>query len=258
MRYLFGDSDLAAHRLEIVHEVFSQASRPLLQETAAAKRIGLAMDLGCGPGVCTRFLAEVTGCDRAVGLDNSERFIALAQARSSARVQFRLHDVAAVPFPVGPADLMYCRFLLTHLREPEVMPAQWATQLQPGGRLVMEEVEQIDAADPTLRTYLEVLAALLAHQGGRLYIGPALNRLPEPEGLHRELSEVTPLPVSTAKAATMFLMNLQAWKNEAFVRARFGDTTIASIETRLRELTEIDARRSDIEWGMRQILYRRG
>jgi len=258
MRYLFGDSDLAARRLEIVHAVFAEASRPLLHATAAAKRIGLAIALGCGPGVCTRFLAEVTGCYRAVGLDSSEQFIALAQARSSERVQFRLHDVAVVPFPVGPADLLYCRFLLTHLGDPEVMPARWATQLQPGGRLVMEEVEQIDAADPTLRTYLEVLAALLAHQGGRLYIGPALNRLPEPEGLHRELSRVTPLPVSTAKAATMFSMNLQAWKNEAFVRARFGDPTIASIETRLRELTEIDARRSDIEWGMRQILYRRG
>ena len=122
----------------------------------------------------------------------------------------------------------------------------------------MEEVEQIDAAEPTLRTYLEVLAALLEHQGLSLYIGPALNRLPEPEGLHRELSRVMPLRVSTAKAATMFLMNLQAWKNDLFVRARFGDSKIASIETRLQELTEIDGGRGDIEWGMRQIVFRRG
>src|SRR5688500_11612077 len=133
MRYLFGDSDLAARRLEIVHAAFASASRALLQEVVG-QGIDLAIDLGCGPGVCTQFLAAVTGCKQAVGLDRSDRFIALARARVIERVQFRVHDVTVIPFPVGPADLLYSRLLLTHLREPEALLGRWASQLRDGGR----------------------------------------------------------------------------------------------------------------------------
>jgi trans-aconitate 2-methyltransferase len=256
MRYLFGDSDIAAHRLEIVHEVFAATSRPLLQEVVSPG-IDLAIDLGCGPGVCTHFLAEVTGCARAVGLDSSQRFITLARARATARVEFQRHDVTAVPFPMGPADLLYCRLLLTHLHDPGGALARWATQLRPGGQLVIEEVEDIDTTQPVLRDYLDVLAALLAHQHNELYIGPALHELPDPEGLRRELSRVARLPVATFQAATMFLLNLQAWGTQDFVTAQFGAATVAALADGLRKLTVIEGGRTEIEWGMRQIVHRR-
>lgn len=257
MSYLFGDSDLAAHRLEIVHEVFAATSRPLLQEVAM-QPLGLAIDLGCGPGVCTRFLAEVTGSRLVAGLDSSARFIALAkQARMSDRVRFFVHDVTLVPFPVGPADLLYGRLLLTHLLEPGIALERWATQLCAGGRLVLEEVEDIRADQPVLRSYLEVVAAALAHRGNRLYVGPILDALPDPSGLHREISRVARLPVSNAQAATMFLMNLQTWRNDEFVKAHFGDAMLAPLDAELRAIAQEDSDRSQIEWSVRQIVYRR-
>lgn len=255
MRYLFGDSDLAAHRLEVLHEVFSETSRPLLQE-AASQPISLAIDLGCGPGVCTHFLAETVGCDRAVGLDSSSRFIALAQARATERVQFRVHDVTVVPFPVGSADLLYGRYLLTHLHEPATRLARWASVLRPGGRIVVEDAELIHTDQPTLRAYLELVAALLAHQGHQLYLGPTLDKLPTPDGLRREVSRVARLPVATAQAARMFWMNLPAWKADPFVTYRYGEGRIASLDHQLRALIDADQERSDIEWGIRQLVYR--
>ena len=130
MRYLFGDSDLAAHRLEVLHRVFRPTSETMLREVAS-QGVGLAIDLGCGPGVCTRFLAENLNAEQVIGLDSSPGFIALAQAQATERIQFAVHDVTVVPFPVGPADLLYGRYLMTHLREPGIVFARWASQSCP-------------------------------------------------------------------------------------------------------------------------------
>jgi SAM-dependent methyltransferase len=256
MRYLFGDSDLAARRLEVVHAVFAPASRHLLQEVVD-QGIGLVADLGCGPGACTRFLAEVTRCDRAVGLDSSERFIALAREHPTERVAFHLHDVTEVPFPVGPSDLVYGRLLLTHLHDPGVVLGRWASQVRPGGQLIVEEVELIETEQPTLRAYLDVLAAVMARRGTELYIGAGLDRIGELAGMERELSRVARIPVATAQAATMFRMNLETWGNDDDVTARLGSGAIDALRAGLRELVASDRTRVDIEWGMRQIVYRR-
>lgn len=140
MRYAFGDSDLAARRLQLLGEVFAPSTRAFLQ-ASVSREPSLVVDLGCGPGYTTHFLAETLPCGRAVGLDHSDHFISLAQQTATQRVSFQAHDVTQVPFPTGPADLLYCRFLLTHLRDPEAVVARWTDQLRPGGLLLMEEAE---------------------------------------------------------------------------------------------------------------------
>ncbi|HZU74432.1 MAG TPA: hypothetical protein VE990_16850, partial [Acidimicrobiales bacterium] len=57
--YSFGDTDAAAERLALLDRVFDAPSGALLTE-AAARGVGLAVDLGCGPGHSTRRLAELT------------------------------------------------------------------------------------------------------------------------------------------------------------------------------------------------------
>ena len=91
MQYLFGDTDVAARRLERLHDVFAAATRPFLLEWADAPP-ALAIDLGCGSGRTTHCLAELLRGERTVGLDNSERFLAIAQKTATDRVSFFLHD----------------------------------------------------------------------------------------------------------------------------------------------------------------------
>jgi hypothetical protein len=176
---------------------------------------------------------------------------------TSPRIQFHRHDVTTTPFPVSPADLLYGRFLVTHLGDPSVLFARWATQLRPGGLLIVEDANDIDTDHSTLRAYLEVVAALLAHQGNQLYVGRSLHELADPTGLRRERSEVPRLPVATAQAATMFWMNLQTWKADPFVVSQFGPVHIARIESELATLMAVTGGRSDIEWEVRQLVYRR-
>ncbi|MGH3099879.1 MAG: class I SAM-dependent methyltransferase, partial [Thermoleophilia bacterium] len=172
--YAFGDSAAAARRLGLLADVFEPPSRELLERFGGVPP-GLAVDLGCGPGHTTRLVASVTGARRTLGLDQSASFVALAEAEAPPGVSFAVHDVTLAPFPCPPAGLVYGRFLLSHLPDPAAALAAWATQLAPGGLLLVDEVDRIHTADPALRGYLEVAAALLASRGHTLEVGPLLH-----------------------------------------------------------------------------------
>ena len=255
-QYLFGDTGLATQRLQVLAEVFVDSSRAFLRDTVTAK-LRLALDLGCGPGYSTHLLADVLQCDRVAGLDNSEHFISLAQKTRTSRVSFHLHDVTAVPFPVGLSDLLYCRLLLTHLTDPQAVVGKWATQLEPNGRLLIEEVERIHTRNGLFSTYLKILEAVMTHQSNRLYIGPALDGLKDPPLLKRRVSQIRRFPVSTDKAATMFFLNLQTWKDQPFIRAHYSASMMTQLETDLRTLTKTESREREIEWELRQIAFER-
>jgi ubiquinone/menaquinone biosynthesis C-methylase UbiE len=256
MQYLFGDSDIAVQRLKVLAQVFSDTTRAFFLE-AAVHKPRLALDLGCGPGYSTHLLVEVLQCDRAAGLDNSEHFISLARQSKTEQVSFYLHDITSVPFPVRPADLLYCRFLLTHLKEPQDIVAKWATQLNLEGLLLMEEVEWIDTKKTVFTTYLEILQAMLEHQSNNLYVGPVLNGLAETDNLKRQINRVKPLQVSTQQAATMFFLNMQAWKHQPFIQAHYSASTINQLEENLITLTKQRDGGMEIEWGMRQLAFER-
>ncbi|HET6793753.1 MAG TPA: class I SAM-dependent methyltransferase, partial [Acidimicrobiales bacterium] len=179
-RSSFGDTDHAADRLELLGEVFAPPGRSVLRSLGAGA-IGLAVDLGCGPGASTRLIAEELAPEVLVGLDLSEAFLARARRRGPAASWYR-HDVTVVPFPTGPADLLYARLVLAHLPDAEAVMASWLTQLRPGGRLVIEEDDAIATDVATLSAYDDLAASLVAHRGGDLLVGRRLAQLVAPPG----------------------------------------------------------------------------
>jgi SAM-dependent methyltransferase len=255
-KYLFGDSDTAARRLEVLAEVFAGTTRTFLLDAVTA-RPDLALDLGCGPGFTTHFLADVLRCKRAIGIDSSEHFIALADRTETRKVSFCLYDVTHVPFPTGPADLLFCRFLLTHLKDPEAVVGAWATQLRPKGLMMMEEVEWIDTSNRLFTTYLGIVERMLAEQSNRLYIGPVLETLVQAEDLENRMSRVVTLRVPNHLAATMFFMNLQSWKQQPFIQASYPPETIEQLERDLEAVARTRNDKAEIEWGLRQIALER-
>jgi trans-aconitate 2-methyltransferase len=255
--YAFGDGELAVERMRRLAEVFEGTSARFLAASVSAP-VGLAVDLGCGPGHTTRLLAGTLRPDRTVGLDASARMVQVAAAAGGApgrTLEFLRHDVTAVPFPVGPADLVYARFLMSHLSDPGTALAAWATQVVPGGLLLLDEVEWIHTGEPALATYLEVVAGLLQRRGHRLGPGPLLEALPDPPGLRRQASTVATLPVGVRAAATMFGLNLRVWGQDPQVRADQGDLP-ARLGAELAALAAAPDR-DGITWGMRQVVYHR-
>jgi SAM-dependent methyltransferase len=221
MQYQFGDQDLAARRLGVVARVFEATTRDFLNQ-ARPQRIERAYDLGCGPGFTTRLLGEVFDCGAIVGLDTSQRFLAMAREPAAARLRFHHHEVLVTPFPEGPADLIFCRFLLSHLPDPRSCLETWATQLKPGGRLLIEEVEAIETTQPVFAGYLDTVERMLKNQQTALYVGPLLEELGDPPRLQRLLSRPQRLRVTNRDAATMFAMNVPNWKDRPFPAGRLS------------------------------------
>ena len=94
-KYQFTDTDLAAQRLKYLADVYAESTRDFILD-AVNYRPRLVLDLGCGPGYTTHLLADLTQCSQIVGLDNSKRFISLAERNKTDQVSFRLHDITSV------------------------------------------------------------------------------------------------------------------------------------------------------------------
>jgi protein-L-isoaspartate O-methyltransferase len=77
--YSFGDSAIAAERLEIVAATFEPATRTLLGSRSVTPR--RVLDLGPGPGHTTALLAELYPGAELVAVELSESYAAQAAAR---------------------------------------------------------------------------------------------------------------------------------------------------------------------------------
>jgi trans-aconitate 2-methyltransferase len=249
-RYTFGDTDQASQRLAQVAAIFDAPTRAFL--AAVGRRpVGLAVDLGCGPGYTTELLARCLQPGRLAGLDRSTAFLEQARRRVPA-ASFHAHDVTGIPLPTGPADLLFARFLLTHLPEPGQVVAGWATQLAPGGLLLLDEVEWIRTADPALAGYLEALTAVLQARGHRLHVGPVLAALPDPPGVERRTSQEAVHQVDPQRAAAMFRTNLSVWRHDPEARDLVGTAELDRLDRALATPAT-----APITWGLRQLAWRR-
>jgi ubiquinone/menaquinone biosynthesis C-methylase UbiE len=256
MSYAFGDSAVAAERLAVVAEVFEGPSQRFWR-TFAPSTPRLALDLGCGPGHTTCALAQSVHPLKTVGIDSSAEFLARAEQAAEPGVRFVRHDVTAFPFPLEPADLVVCRFLLSHLRNPALVLAAWGTLLATAGRLLIEEVESISTDCPVFQRYLALVSATLEGQGQTLYVGPFLDRVGAPPGLGRIASRVTEHRVTTTKAARMFELNLDALGRNPLAREREGEKGLRELAQALRSLSLLPDPSFENRWGLRQLAFER-
>ena len=97
------------------------------------------LDLGCGCGATTEFLAARVGPGgRVMGLDVSAPMIEVAKRRlaACANVELICADAAKYAFAVPVADLLVSRFGVMFFGDPTDAFANFGKALKPGGRMV--------------------------------------------------------------------------------------------------------------------------
>jgi SAM-dependent methyltransferase len=213
--YTFGDDDVAARRLDLLAHVYEPPTRALLARWAPPV-VGLAVDLGCGPGHTTRLLHELTGARRTVGLERSPAYLASARAYLAGvpGAEVLEHDVTRSPLPVEGADLVFARFLLTHLSQPRRALEVWAEALAPGGRLIVQETARLVSRDPALGRYYELVAELQALHEQALDVGSQLPELAAAAGLRVEHAGRRPVAQRPAEMAALHVLNLRTWRQD--------------------------------------------
>ena len=150
-------------------------------------RVGIAtdarcLDLGCGGGDLSCALAALVPDGSVLGVDFDATKVELATAEAAAagihNVEYRVEDVTAPSEPDDAIDVIYMRFVLTHLTDPLAALVRARNRLAPGGVLMAEDIDfRGSFCEPPSRAfdrYVELYTAAARARGCDPDIGPRL------------------------------------------------------------------------------------
>jgi 2-polyprenyl-6-hydroxyphenyl methylase/3-demethylubiquinone-9 3-methyltransferase len=112
-------------------------------ERAGLRSGSKALDVGCGGGLMAEEVAELGFV--VVGVDPSAPSIATARTHAEAsglRIEYRQASGEALPFADGAFDLVYCCDVIEHVANPDLLIAESARVLRPGGVYVFDTINR--------------------------------------------------------------------------------------------------------------------
>lgn len=139
-------SELDDSRLMSLTQVFGMRPSRLKLIVDAVRIAGLSdthtlLEVGCGNGTAAVFLSQKYGCN-VVGIDSSERMIALAAKRAEAerlayKVEFLVADAVNLPLPDSMFDTIICEAVFSTLVDKERAAKEFRRVLRSGGKVLM-------------------------------------------------------------------------------------------------------------------------
>jgi len=210
-------------RLRVLARVMHASSMSLFDRLGL--RDGLTcLDVGCGGGDATLELARrVAPSGMVVGVDIDETKLQLARTEAAqqalSNVEFRLADIRETCAP-ATCDIVYARFLLTHLSDPAGTVSAFYKHLRPGGSLAVEDIDCNGhftyPESKAFRRYHELYCATVVRRGGDPNIGPRLPGLlkqagfedvgvaiVQPIGMEGEVKLMNPLTMENITGAVL-------------------------------------------------------
>ena len=232
-------------RLRILGRVMRPSSLSLFERLGLTD--GLAcLDVGCGGGDATLELARrVAPRGSVVGVDIDETKLQIARAEAAQQgvrnVEFQLSDIREADVP-ALFDVVYARFLLTHLSDPAGAVRRLYRHLRPGGRIGVEDIDFSGyfayPESKAFRRYCELYCATVVRRGGDPNIGPRLPELLKQGGFEAVgISAVQPI----AMEGEVKLLGPLTMENIAGAVLADGLASQSEIDDLVRELYEFAA-----------------
>jgi len=111
-------------------------------------RAGHILDLGCGYGIATHWLASFTDTRTFFGMDYDENKIRVAQrtAPENARIQFALADVLTCEYPLCDTVLLLDVLHYWQLEKQQMILTKARKALRPGGKLILRDGARTESA----------------------------------------------------------------------------------------------------------------
>ena len=221
--YVISGGIAGRERLRVLARVMHASTASLFD------RVGIApgwfcLDAGCGGGDVTIELARRVGPQgRVLGVDFDETKIAIAREEALTHgitnVEFRRVSIGDDPL-VDDFDLVYSRFLLTHLKDPAAAVVQFYRSLRPGGRVIVEDIDFtgffVYPESDACHRFRELYCAAVRRNGADPDIGPKLPLLlkhhqfadvdvsvTQPMGLAGDVKLITPMTMENIGTAVV-------------------------------------------------------
>jgi ubiquinone/menaquinone biosynthesis C-methylase UbiE len=185
--YVIRGGQAGRDRLRVIAHVLWPTTERLLAAAGIAPGMR-CLDVGCGGGDVSFAMARLVGPLGAVtSIDRDEAKLQLARddaAREGLRnVDFRQMNVDDLADEAA-YDLVYARFLLSHLLDPGAALRRMVRAAKPGGAIVVEDIDHSGVfgypPSPAIARYVQFYNEVVRRRGADPEIGP---RLP---GLFRE------------------------------------------------------------------------
>jgi ubiquinone/menaquinone biosynthesis C-methylase UbiE len=120
-----------------------------LAQIDASQRV---LDVGCGIGGPSRYLASKFGC-QITGLDLTPEFVALAgmlaqRTRLADKVTYRQGNALDLPFPDASFDIVWSQNAAMNIADRDRLYGEMQRVLRPSGRLALQDVAAGPGGEP--------------------------------------------------------------------------------------------------------------
>lgn len=168
-------------RLKILSRVMHATTAALFERIGVSSGM-TCLDVGCGSGdVAMELCRRVGPQGRVMGADIDETKVELARQEAESlgirNVEFRTLDIRGNPSTLE-FDVVYARFVLTHLQDPVATIDTFYQHLKPGGFVILEDIDFsgyfVYPESKVFNRYHELYCAAVRRRGGDPNIGPRL------------------------------------------------------------------------------------
>ena len=180
--YILATGGKDVKRLRLLHEVYGPGTEALF------RRVGLrdgqrVVEIGCGSGNIACWVARQVAPNGSVvaidvAADQIEQARRQAQGLGLRNIEFQVADAYSPRLPEDSFDVVYCRYVLEHVRDPLRVLQEMRRVLKPGGKALAQENNiQMVAFDPDCPAFEAVwnqFAVLQDRLGGDALIGKRL------------------------------------------------------------------------------------
>lgn len=207
--YILGTDQEELYRLGLQHQVWASEAQHAwnLAKFNAGQTI---LDLGCGPGFCTKELAFIAGkTGKVIGVDKSQVYINYVQELAKLhglQIEGICADFDSMQLENNSLDGMYCRWALAWLPNPKAILQKVKKAMKSGGKMVIHEYyhwanHQIEPNKPYLTKAINTALRSFKESEGEIDIGRELPRILEE--LDMEILSIRPMQkLTTPKELT--------------------------------------------------------
>ncbi len=242
--YVIRGGEAGKRRLALLARTLWPTTSRLLHSAGLAAGMR-CLDLGCGGGDVAlemAVLAAPGGSVLGLDLDAAKLELARAEARQRGLANVELRQADVTEWRESEAyDFAYCRFLLTHLRDPgEILRRLWLA-VRPGGRVVVEDIDFAGhfchPPSAAFARYLELYRAVVARRGGDADIGPKLHAMAIAAGWQDLALEVVQPAFVAGEGKQMALVTFANIRAAILAEGLAEEEELAAVEAQLEAFT---------------------
>jgi ubiquinone/menaquinone biosynthesis C-methylase UbiE len=140
--YILGTDRAELHRLGLQHQIWASEAQSGWKKAGFTRGMHL-LDLGSGPGFCTKEMAYIVGNEGQVtAVDKSKQYLDYLDKIATMHglnINTQEGTFDELTFEADSFDGMFCRWAMAWISNPKEVLAKVLTALKPGAKMVLHE-----------------------------------------------------------------------------------------------------------------------